>query len=244
MDSTHVAFSAGFTIEKISTGFESLWFVIEGVPESVGRTEIKRLASRFGVVQDVRISKQSDKPISVQMTSYREVVQAINELDGKDHFGRRIDVQLSLGKKLSKRMLRDNYVRVSWPVPCKAGYAGYTTLEAAQNAVSKADGKTVRGYWITASMYESIPIIDAYNVRFTGLPPWVEGDFLDKFGPSEGTMLERPNYQAPGFGVPAVRKTLESFGKITQFHVVPPPYKDLFVREWCQFESPDVAGDD
>ena len=92
MDSTHVAFSAGFTIEKISTGFESLWFVIEGIPESVGRTEIKQLASRFGVVQDVRIPKQSDKPISVQMTSYREVVQAINELDGKDHFGRRRNI--------------------------------------------------------------------------------------------------------------------------------------------------------
>jgi hypothetical protein len=247
MESTHVKFSGGFSIEKITTAFESLWFVIEDVPRSVGRSEIEHLAAPFGSVQEVRFrdEKQSDDPVSrvfsVQMTSYREVVQAVNELDGKDVFGRRITARLSLGKTLSQRMLRDNYVRVTWPVPCKAGFAGYSTLEAAQKAVAKADGKTERGYWITATMYQSIPIIDAYNVRFSGLPPWAGREFLDKFGPSEGTMLERPNYQAPEFGEPAVRKTLASFGKISHFQVVPPPYKDGTVRAWCLFESPDVA---
>ena len=247
MESTNVKFSDGFSIEKIGTGFESLWFVIEDMPESVGRSEIERLAAPFGVVQDVRFrdEKQSDKSISrtasVQMSSYREVVRAVNSLDGQDALGQRISCQLSLGKRLSKRMVRDSYVRVSWPVPCKAGYAGYSTLEAAQKAVSKADGKTVRGCWITASIYQSIPIIDAYNVRFTGLPPGAGRDFLDKFGPSEDTMLERPNYSAPDFGENAVRKTLASFGKIILWDIASPPYMDGHVRAWCHFESPDVA---
>ena len=249
IDSTNVKFSDGFSIEKITTGFESLWFVIEDVPESVSRSEIERLAAPFGVVQDVRFrdKKQSGKSVSraasVQMSSYRDVIRAVNSLDGQDALGlgHPISCQLSLGKRLSN-ILRDNFVRVSWPAPCKAGYAGYSTLEAAQKAVSKADGKTERGgYWITASTYQSIPIIDAYNVRFTGLPPWAGQDYLAKFGRSEGTMLERPNYSASDFGETAVRKTLASFGKITSWVMVPPPYMDGNVRAWCQFDSPDVA---
>jgi hypothetical protein len=245
MESTQARFSGGFSIEKIVTGFESTWFVIEDVPSTVDSATIEQLVAPFGEVQDVRIPRRSDNPasktVSVQMATYREALQAINRLDGKDAFERRLSVQLSLGRRLARRMLNDNYVCVSWPIPCKAGYAGYSTLEAAQSAVSKADGKTERDYWITASMYQSIPIIDAYNVRFTGLPPEVDQKFLDRFGPSGGTMLERPNYQAPEFGVPAVRRTLANFGKITHFKVVRPPYKDGFVRVWCQFESPDVA---
>ncbi|KAH9996212.1 hypothetical protein BJV77DRAFT_169476 [Russula vinacea] len=245
MESTRVKFSGGFSIEKIVTGFESSWFVIEDVPSTVGRAAIEELVAPFGEVQEVRIPRRSDNPtslaISVQMATYREALQAINRLDGRDAFECRLSVHLSLGKRLERRMLNDNYVCVSWPIPRKAGYAGYSTLEAAQSAVSKADGKTEGDYWITASMYQSIPIIDAYNVRFTGLPPGVDQKFLDRFGPSGGTMLERPNYQAPEFGIPAVRRTLASFGKITHFKVVRPPYKDGFVRLWCQFESPDVA---
>lgn len=246
IECTNVKFSDGFSIEKITTGFESLWFVIEDVRESVDRSEIKRLAAPFGVVQDVRFrdEKQSDKSVSrtasVQMSSYREVIQAVNGLDGQDALGQRISCQLSLGKRRSN-MLRDNFVRVSWPTPSKVGYAGYSTLEAAQKAVSKADGKTVRGCWITASIYQTIPIIDAYNVRFMGLPPSAGREFLDKFGPSEGTMLERPNYIAPDFGETAVRKTLANFGKIASWAVTPPPYTDGNVVAWCQFDSPDVA---
>ena len=246
MESTQVVFSSGFSVEKITTGFESDWFVIEDVPNTVDRAAIEKLVAPFGEAQDVRFrdERRSDdsasKAVTLRMATYHEAVRAVNELDGSDAFGRRISVQLSLSKRLTKRLLRDS-VRVSWPVPCKAGYAGYDTLEAAQNAVSKADGTTEKDRWITASMYQSIPYIANYNVRFTGLPPGVDQKFLDKFGPSEGTMLERPNHQAPECGIPAVRRTLASFGKITRFKVIPPPYKDGFVHVWCQFESPDVA---
>lgn len=244
MESTQVVFSSGFFIEKITTGFESDWFVIEDVPILVDRGAIEKLVAPFGEAQDVRFRDErrsaATRTVVVRMATYHEAVWAVNELDGSDAFGRRISVQLSLSKRLTKRLLRDS-VRVSWPVPCKAGYAGYSTLEAAQNAVSKADGTTDQDHWITASMYQSIPFIDNFNVRFTGLPPGVDQKYLDKFGPSEGTMLERPNYQAPECGIPAVHRTLASFGKITRFKVIPPPYKEGFIRVWCQFGSPDVA---
>ncbi|KAI0251905.1 hypothetical protein BJV78DRAFT_1207615 [Lactifluus subvellereus] len=248
MEATKVDFSGGFSIAKIVTGFESLWFSIENVPKTTKRDAIEHLVDPFGKVQDVRFRDESPNydsaltVVKVQMTSYREVVRAIDGLDGREVFGHPITVQLSLANHLTKRMIRDNYVRVSWPVPSKSGYAGYSTLEAAQKAVSKADGMTERKYWVTASMYEGIPVVGAYNVRFMGLPPDTTEKFFDKFGPTEATMMERPNYQAHSFGVPAVRKTLESFGKITTFQQVPPPYKKGWVRVWCRFESPDVAG--
>jgi len=89
IDSTNVKFSDGFSIEKITTGFESLWFVIKDIPESVGHSEIKRLAAPFGIVQDVRFcnKKQSGKSVSgvasVQMSSYHKVIRAVNSLDGQ-----------------------------------------------------------------------------------------------------------------------------------------------------------------
>jgi IBR (half RING finger) domain-containing protein len=244
MESTEVLFSSGFAVEKITTGFESRWFVIEDVPITVDRTAIERLVAPFGEAQDIRFRDErrgdASRAVNVRMATYHEAVRAVNGLDGNDAFDHCISAQLSMSKRITKRMFRDS-VEVRWPVPCKAGYAGYSTLEAAQSAVSKADGTTERGHWITASMYQSIPFIDDYNVRFTGLPPEVDQKFLEKFGPSGDTMLERPNYQAREFGIPAIRNTLASFGKITRFKVAPPPYKNGFVRVWCQFESPDVA---
>ena len=247
MDSTQVTVSGGFSIPKIVTKLESLWFTIENVPVTMERAAIERIVSPFGEVKNVRLrdANQSDDPalrvIEVQMATYRDAVSAINGLDGREVLGHCLTVHLSLARSFSKRMIRDTYVRASWPVPCKTGYAGYSTMKAAQKAVSKADGHTVRNHWITANVYEGIPILGAHNVRFTGLPTDVGPKFLDKFGPMEGTMFERPNYQAPEFGVPAVRRTLESFGKITDFHAIPPPYKDGVVRVWCRFASPDVA---
>jgi IBR domain, a half RING-finger domain/Zinc finger, C3HC4 type (RING finger)/RNA recognition motif. (a.k.a. RRM, RBD, or RNP domain) len=247
MEATKVGFSGGFSIAKIVTGFETLWFAIEGVPVATKRDAIERLVAPFGTVQDVRFrdeSRNADSSltvVTVQMASYREVVRAISGLDGTNVFGHPITVQLSLSHRLTKRMIRDNFVRIRWPVPSKAGYAGYSTLEAAQKAVSNADGMTRRKYWITASMYEGIPVVGAYNVRFTGLPPDTTPKFFNQFGPTEDTMMERPNYQSPDFGIPAVRRILEGFGKITTFQPVPPPYKDGMVRVWCRFELPDVA---
>ena len=248
MEATKVDFSGGFSIAKVVTGFESLWFAIENVPKTTKRHAIERLVAPFGTVEDVRFRDENQTGdsaftvVKVQMASYREVTRAVEGLDGREVFGHPITVRLSLATYLAKRMIRDSYVRVSWPIPSKAGYAGYATLEAAQKAVSKADGMTERKYWVTAGMYEGIPVVGAYNVRFMGLPPDTTEKFFEKFGPTEATMMERPSYQAPNFGIPAVRKTLESFGKITNFHAVPPPYKNGWIRVWCRFESPDVAG--
>jgi hypothetical protein len=170
MESTQVVFSSGFFVEKITTGFESDWLAIEDVPITVDRAAIEKLVAPFGEAQDVRFrdERRSDDPASravkLRMATYHEAVRAVNELDGSEAFGRRISVQLSLSKRLTNRLLRDS-VRVSWPVPCKAGYAGYDTLEAAQNAVSKADGTSEQDRWITASMYQSIPYIANFNVR-------------------------------------------------------------------------------
>jgi hypothetical protein len=242
-----VTLSGGFSVTKIVTKLESLWFTIENVPETTQCATIERIVSPFGEVKTVRLrdGKQKDPRVfEVQMTTYREAVSAINNLDGieiAEFLGHRHTVHLSLPWKFTKQMLRDTFVRVSWPAPCKTGYAGYSTMKAAQKAVSKADGHIARNHWITASVYDGIPILGAYNVRFLGLPTDAEAKFLNQFGPTEGTMFERPNYQAPDFGVPAVRRTLEYFGKIAYFRKNPPPYKDRVVRVWCCFDSPDVT---
>ena len=250
MDGTELTLSGGFSLTRIVTKLESLWFTIENVPLSTQCATIERIVSPFGEVKTVRLrnENQSDHSVirvfEVQMATYREVVSAINGLDGielPEFLGRRHTIHLSLPRGFAKRMLRDTFVRVSWPVPCKTGYAGYGTMEEAQKAVSKADGYTVRNHWITAGVYEGIPILGAYNVRFLGLPTDVGAKFLNTFGTPEGTMFERPNYQAPDFGIPAVRRTLEGFGKLPYFRPNPPPHKDRLVRAWCRFESPDVA---
>jgi hypothetical protein len=73
MESTNVKFSGGFAIEKIGTAFESVWFVIEDIPGSVGLNEIKHLAAPFGVVQEVRVrdEKQGDNSGVESLHVYR-----------------------------------------------------------------------------------------------------------------------------------------------------------------------------
>ncbi|KAI0264733.1 hypothetical protein BC834DRAFT_252997 [Gloeopeniophorella convolvens] len=242
-DSTRATFSGGFEVVKIVTGFESLWVAIENLPPGTEKAAVERLAAPFGTVEEVRVpDENSTKPlVSVRMGTYPEVVSVIDALDESEVFGRRIRVRLSMGKTHTNRLIRDGDVRVSWQAPVKKGYAGYETLKAAQKAVSAADGQMIRKHWITASIYEGMPVIGAYNVQFNGLPSDAPPKYLKRFGPAEDIMLERPTYHAQEFGALAVQRVLGDFGKMVYFEPNPPPYKDGIVRAWCRFESPDVA---
>ncbi|KAI0064792.1 hypothetical protein BV25DRAFT_1913965 [Artomyces pyxidatus] len=246
MDPIRVTFGPGFQVQKIVTGFESLWITLANIPVDTNRDSLHRLLAPFGTVLQVTFRNESRTDatttiVSAQLSSYPETVAAIEALDDAEVFGTRIRVRSSMGKSAVNRRLQDKDVRISWAVPSKVGYAGFSTLQAAQKAVAAADGSTMRDHWVTATIYDGLPVVGTYNVRFQGLPPDAQPSHLSRFGRPEGTMLERPTYSAQRLGVPAVQALLAAFGPMDYFDVSPPPYKDGMVRAWARFDSPDVA---
>ncbi|KAI0313332.1 hypothetical protein OF83DRAFT_1175779 [Amylostereum chailletii] len=246
VDPIRVTFGPGFSVNKIVTASESLWITIANVPGDTNRGALERLLTPFGHVVDIRFpqSKHANETtitISAQMASYSEAVAAIEALDETTVFGSKISVRSSLGKTMEMQRVQDGDIRVSWAVPSRNGYAGFETLKAAQKAVTEADGSILRGHWVTATMYDGLPVIGQYNVRFHGLPHDALAKNIKKFGHSQDTMLERPNYSSPEFGIPAVEAILRDCGSMAYFEALPPPYKDGIVRAWCRFDSPDVA---
>lgn len=248
-DYMRVVLGPGFDVRSVRTGTESNWVALSNVPADVSQSELERVLTPFGKPVEVRLREKSVRPTAsysavVQMEEASQVSAVVEALDGVEIFGARIHAQVSLGRTRYHNQLRNQAIHISWEVPLSTGYAGYDTPEEAQKAVTLADGFTMRKqYWVTASLYEGIPVVGAYNVRFTGLPPDVQGKDLAPFGKTENTMFERPIAPLANFGIPAVQRLLSELGPMSSFENSPAPYKNGLVRAWALFETPDVASE-
>ncbi|TFY74277.1 hypothetical protein EWM64_g9735, partial [Hericium alpestre] len=246
VDPIRVTFGPGFDVQKVVTGFDSLWITVANVPVTTTREALERLVKPFGTVLDSRFHDESQTgathtTANIQMSSGVEASAVAQALDDVEVFGSRIRVKLSLGRSARDRIVRDSDVHVSWAISAKLGFGGYDTLKAAEKAVSTADGTTLREHYITAAVYEGLPVVGSYNVRFSGMPPDAQMKDINRFGHNSGVMFERPNHNLPKFGIPAVESLLQEFGKIEHMDVPPPPYKNGIVRLFVRFELPDVA---
>ena len=247
-DPTRATFGPGFKVLKVVTALDSRWIAIANIPTRVGRPDLERLLKPVGQVTDIKFREDSSSTASftnvrVQLSTHAEATAAVDSLDGVEVFGSRIRVRLAISASLQNSRLQDCYVRFNWNVPCRTGFAGYDTEKAALAAIKKADGSTLRGHWVTASMYTGLPCVGQFNVRFTGMPPNAKDKDVLRYGKTSesGIMFSRPNYDAKNYGIAAVQRLLKDFGRVTYFEVVPAPYKDGVVRGWAQFDSPDVA---
>ncbi|KAI0054707.1 hypothetical protein BV25DRAFT_1843474, partial [Artomyces pyxidatus] len=244
VDAIRVTFGPGFEVQKIVTASESPWVTLANIPILIGRDSLYRLLAPFGTVLAVNIherTKATTTVASARFSEYSEAVAAIEALHNAEVFGARILVRSSMGKSTVNSRLEDKEIRLSWAAPSKVGYAGFDTVQAAQQAVEAADGSTMRDHWVTATIYDGLPVISTFNVRFHGLPPDTRPRDLSLFGRNEGVMFERQTYSAKCFGVPAVQTLLTAFGPMDHFNISPPPYTDGMVRAWARFGSPDVA---
>ncbi|KAI0685756.1 hypothetical protein BC835DRAFT_1408725 [Cytidiella melzeri] len=247
LDSVAVTFGPGFAVKEVVTGFESRTVILKNIPTRVTAAMISQALSPFGEVTNVHIPEKrfadSNMLVKATFVDHTHAAAASTALDGARLFNTRIGVRLASHQStsLGKGTVRDGDVFLEFPAPCRDAFVGYSSLDAAMSAVRFAHGAEMGQSILSASIYQGVPVIGAYNVKFCALPPDVVAAELDVFGPNEGVMLGRCNYPSLDDSLKELQARLEIYGELISVKVLAPPFANQTVRAWAHFSTPSAA---
>ncbi|KAH7924700.1 hypothetical protein BV22DRAFT_490737 [Leucogyrophana mollusca] len=242
---TKVKFSEGFEVQDIITGFETRWVHLGNVASNTLPRTLNRILAPFGQIDALQVPEHSSAKVitvKVQFSTAAEAMEAAVKLNGFEFANKRLTAKLPINNSgRGNATLNDTSVRIEWEAPYRLGYAGYATLDEAKKAVEMANDHTIQNYVVTAALYDGLPAVGAYNVIFRNLPPTTSQKEIEKYGPAESIMLEKPNYTSIDNAVKCIKKMLDECGEILRFDLVPPPFRDGVVKAWVDFASPHEA---
>ena len=235
-------------MNNLKTGFESTLINLMHIPAKTKAETLNRLLSKYGEVQHIEMSDAKECEVMTVKATFatnEEAVRACAALDNnKAIFGTRISAKHASFKStaLGKGFVQDGTVRIEFPAPQKAAYAGYETMEQAEAAIQKARSTYDYDCILDAVVWNGVPSLGGITVKFKGLPHDAKLDFVNQFGKNKGTMLERPNYTASieSTGRLLLRH-LERYGEIEKVTFLAPPYERQQVVAWARFKSPAAA---
>ncbi|KAK7033649.1 hypothetical protein VNI00_012649 [Paramarasmius palmivorus] len=266
-DHIKVRFGPGFTISDVTTGFETAWVYLSGLPASITTEQLNRVLSRYGSVQELKFYAHRPPLVSAKarFTNNREAQEAVGVLDGtRLQLGEDVIVCAGSGgvsgsvvtARLSLHVgeghnasLQDTAVRITFEAPGKRGYAGYPTLERARKALEIVNREYTTTF-ISARIHVGLPAVGAHTVCFSNLPPQMKEKGMKRYAEPEGMMWENQNYRDVDDAAGGIRWLIESSTdaqamgiEVVKFDVLPPPYRDGRVRAWAYFATPRMARD-
>lgn len=186
LDSTKVTFGPGFIVTQVVTGFECRQIILEGVPASAVPASISEKLAVYGTVTTIvpTESDQGDKYAAYKVTfaSGDVAAQAVATLNGKKFLGKTVSVRLAqkASSVLGGGTFCDTDVLFELPAPWQKGFIGFPTEELAHRSIALAKTANVGLSQVHAEMFQGIPNIGMFNVRFENLPPNFTPDDLKK----------------------------------------------------------------
>ncbi|KAK1221074.1 hypothetical protein PQX77_016121 [Marasmius sp. AFHP31] len=247
-DHIKVRVGPGFAVESVTTGFETPWIHISGLPTEVTTDELARLLQRYGVVNDVKVCERKPPIVAAKarFSSHTEAQMANAGLDGSVHWGHILTTRLTLStgdRRNGDAVISETAVRIRWEAPSKQGYAGYATLDKAQRAIQIAEADYHSTY-ISANLHVGLPAVGAHTVRFRNLPLQTQRKHMAKYAKPEDVVWEKANYHHVELASRGIQNLLQYKAlEPLKFEVLPPPYRDGYVRAWAHFATPSAARD-
>ncbi|KAL0569785.1 hypothetical protein V5O48_012177 [Marasmius crinis-equi] len=245
-DHIKVRLGPGLAVESVTTGFETPWIHISGLSPGITTDELTRLLQRYGKVDGVKVFARQPPIVEAKarFSSHNEAQMANTGLNDSVHWGQTLTTRLTLStgdRRYGDAVISETAVRVRWEAPSKQAYAGYTTLARAQKAIQIAEADYSRTY-ISGQIHVGLPAVNAHTVRFRNLPIGFQRKSMDKYAKPEDVVWEKVNYMNVDTAATGIRKLLEykSLSPL-KFEVLPPPYRDGYVRAWAQFSTPSAA---
>ncbi|KAI0711126.1 hypothetical protein C8T65DRAFT_184782 [Cerioporus squamosus] len=245
-DSTKVTFSSGFAVSQVITGFESRQIILGNVPSSVVPLDITTaLQTTFGEVVAVLPGDSAPDGSLVYRVTFAQAdaaAEAAAALNGSLFFGVRVTARVAAKKStgIGGGTLYDGDVLFELPTPRLTAFVGYETRAQADRAIALADKKEIKGMLVTASMYQGLPMVGAFNVRIEGLPPDTTVKDLGRFGKFDTHMFDRPKYTSMSGAIQGLRHKLLQHDEKVTVNVLPPPYRKMF-RLWAHFSDEQIA---
>ena len=242
----HIRFKlrAGFDVEDIVTGFESPWIFISNLPKNVPDDLLSKLLRPFGEVVKIQpLNATSPLTVKVHFTNSPDAYRAFTSLHGTTEFGCKLDVRMALGLDNKGTVIKDSIVRIDWDAPHRTWYAGFSSTALAKEALRVMQNTPYDGFLPTASLHTTLPAVNVATVKMKFLPVDVDQQGLQIFGPVQGLMSGRPNYQGSAQEtIEGVKRLFSRFQtKMIDFEVRPPPYKEAKIRAWAYFRTPADA---
>ncbi|KAL0958348.1 hypothetical protein HGRIS_000493 [Hohenbuehelia grisea] len=241
-DHNRVTIGPGLQIEKISTGFETPWIVIENLdisPSSeTSKAVIIAALEPYGRVEDVRFGRFA----KVLFSSPEEALQVAREVNGKSMLGvNKLSVRLSLdvaNARSTNGVFSDTTIMVTWDAPAKIAYAGYETMQRARVGITIAHSMGV-----PAVVHSGLPAVGMVTVRFDFVPIDADTAYMEQFGRPDDVMWQQPKYPSIDFALRTIRSRLvmndEDPDSLISFDV--PPAKDRVMKAYAQFTSAEQA---
>ncbi|KAG9218265.1 hypothetical protein CCMSSC00406_0005946 [Pleurotus cornucopiae] len=226
----------GFVVEKLMTGFETPFVLLEGIPSNVSTVLLTKTLSDHGRVMDIRPAGVQGRNHRVKFGSPKEAQDVISELNGSILFDRKISARLFyLSNRTINGVFTDTVVFVKWEVPGKLAYGGYDSKIRATRAISAA---IEAGYH--AVHHVGLPAVGLHTVRFYGIPAEAEKEWLSRFGNPDDVMWEEEKYTDIERALTAIYSRLTMDDDVIEFDVFP-GQKEGFKRGLAYFVSPEQA---
>ncbi|KAF5369369.1 hypothetical protein D9758_002568 [Tetrapyrgos nigripes] len=241
-DHIKVRLGPGFDIQEIVTGFESPWLHISQLPSGLQADELSRYLTQRGYPpQDLKMFAHGAR---VRFSSHIEARNANVSLNGSSHWGVTLSTRLAINNSSGRDIsIKDTVVRIQWQAPGVVAYAGYKTLEKANEALEIAR-REYPNTFVAARLYEGLPAVDRCTVHFSNLPIHTEKEDMDKYAQPSDVMWDEPNYKRVDVAANGIRRLLEYRDfPFLAFDVSPPPYRDGLVQAWAHFSTPSLAKD-
>jgi len=243
---THICLwlGSGFGVEDITTGFESPFLFLRGLPHDIGDDKLKRLLGRFGEVLNIK-RLSSSTSFKAEFAKASEAYSAYTSLHGKFEFGHKLDLRLSDEGKMNQTKITDTVVRIDWDLPHLSVFMGFDSMALANQAIDKASQTPYGDHVVTGAVHIGLPALGKVTVKFDNMPVDVNPKKLEElYGKHDGWMRTAANYTEPSVedSISGLKKYLKQFGPtLRDVDIRPPPYREGKMRAWAYFATPKDA---
>ena len=228
----------------MSTGFESPWLFLGGLP-NIPDASVLKILQPFGEVIEISRPPNTSYPMTIKVHFSRtsEAFAALKALHGRREFGSTLEARMSVEGKSNRMVYNTTAVRIDWEAPYVNAFMGYANKLLAEQAIDDSRLKPYDDFMTIATLHTGRPAVGKVTVKFCYLPAHANRDGMKIFGPHQDMVFEDgPNLNLTNPTVPDMIKGLKRMlapfrSKMVDLDIRPPPYKEGKMRAWASFET-------
>ncbi|KDQ61449.1 hypothetical protein JAAARDRAFT_122934 [Jaapia argillacea MUCL 33604] len=240
-----VTFSAGASIQRIVTAFESRRLIVSGFPVETSPADLITLMEQFGPLHKINRDESAVTPTArADFMEPCHASLAVERLDGMEYRRKELAVRLDLSiVESGAATLLSRKVKVSWFAPSIVAWAHYPSIALAKKKATELDGKAFKGCHVrTAFQTPSARQTRSFSVEIKGLPIDTDASNLRRFFATSSVTIGEPSFDR-FISTQDVRELLLSCGPLELFDVLPEDRTKRKITGFAQFCTPEAAAE-
>ncbi|KAJ7687206.1 hypothetical protein B0H14DRAFT_3055858, partial [Mycena olivaceomarginata] len=255
-----VQFGAGAAVLQVVTPFESRRVLVSNIPLSATDAAISTALSHFSVAAEIHLHRSSATSLATATLVFHDAsaaAQAASIAGEISMGGHKLSAQLVVrayaAEEEGQGVVRGRKVKVTWYGRRASAFVHYLTARSAEEHAHQLNGKSYRGYTISASFRRPTPApargrgrwmsmsysSQLYTVMIRNLPLDISTIDLKRFCQAESVAVDPP--RCPADSPSQIREALEAFGPIETFDTLPMTNVTAKISAFAQFQNANSA---